>query len=321
MTAALIVTLGGFVFYNTNVLNEYITDDEMVARRADYERRYGKYEGKPQPQRTATNLRLDIHPADRSATMRGSFRLVNRNAEPIDSIHLEPAFHVKTRVTFDRPARMVVNDERLGHSIYALDRPLAPGDSMTLNFDVKYEPRGFGNGGFKASGAGQGVIENGTYLTGGALPVIGYQPMRELWSAEDRRKQGLPRQVTLAQLGDIAPNLAAERPATFEAIVGTDAGQVAVAPGELRRTWSEAERRYFHYVSDVPINGTDVFFSADYAVHRERWKHVDIQIYLHPGHSRHLERVLRSARAALEYNSAQFGTYPYRLLQIVDQHG
>src|SRR5688572_16678703 len=321
ITVALIITLGGFVFYNTNVLNEYITDEEMVQRRADYERKYGKYEGKPQPERTATSVRLEIYPGQRTATMRGTYHLVNRNTAPIDSIHLEPAFYVKTRVTFDRPARMVVNDEKLGHSIYALDRPLAPGDSMTLGFDVQYEPRGFSNTGLKASGAGQGVVENGTYLTGGALPVIGYQPIRELWSAEDRRKHGLPRQVTLAELGDIPSNLAAEPPATFEAIVGTDPNQVAVAPGELRRTWSEGGRRYFHYVSDVPINGTDIFFSADYAVHRERWKHVDIQIYLHPGHSRHLQRVLRSARAALEYNSAQFGTYPYRFLQIVEQPG
>jgi ABC-2 type transport system permease protein len=321
MTVVLILTLGGFIFYNTNVLNEYITDEEMVERRADYERQYGKYEGKPQPQRTATNLRIEIHPARRSATMRGSYRLVNRSAVPIDSIHLEPAFYVKTRVTFDRPARQVVADEKLGHSIYALDEPLQPGDSMTLSFDVLYEPRGFRNGGFRASGAGMGVVENGTYLTGGALPVIGYQPMRELWSAEDRRKHGLPRQVTLAELGDIAPDLAAEPPATFEAIVGTDADQVAVAPGELRRTWSEGGRRYFHYVSDVPIIGTDVFFSADYAVHRERWKEVDVQIFLHPGHAEHLQRLLRSVRASLDYYSTQFGPYPYRFLQIVEQPG
>ena len=321
LTFALIFTLGGFIFYNTNVLNEYITDDELVQRRADYEKVYGKYEGKPQPERTATKLSLEIYPEQRSATMRGTYRLVNRTSAPIDSIHLEPAFYVKTRVTFDRPSRMVVNDEKLGHSIYALDQPLAPGDSLTLNFDVQYQPQGFRNGGFRASGAGQGVLENGTHVTSGALPIIGYQRMRELWSAEDRRKHGLPRQVTLAELGDISPNLAAEPPATFEAIVGTDAGQVAVAPGELRRSWSEGARRYFHYVSDVPINGTDVFFSADYAVHRERWKHVDIQIYVHPGHAEHVERLVRSVRSALDYNSAQFGTYPYRFLQIVEQPG
>ena len=77
------------------MLNEYITDDELVQRRADYERQYGKYEGIPQPQRTATNLRIEIHPGRRAATMRGSYRLVNRAAVPIDSIHLEPAFYVE----------------------------------------------------------------------------------------------------------------------------------------------------------------------------------------------------------------------------------
>ena len=38
MAVALILTLGGFIFYNTNVINEYITDDELVERRAEHER-------------------------------------------------------------------------------------------------------------------------------------------------------------------------------------------------------------------------------------------------------------------------------------------
>ncbi|MGH8436747.1 MAG: ABC transporter permease, partial [Pseudomonas sp.] len=321
LTVVLILTLGGFIFYNTNVLHEYITDDELVERRAEYERRYGKYEGKPQPQRTATNLRIEIHPARRSATMRGSYRLVNRDAVPIDSIHLEPAFYVKTQVTFDRPARVVMADEKLGHFIYALDQPVQPGDSLTLSFAVQFEQGGFTNSGLRSSGAGMAIVENGSYFTGGALPVIGYQPMRELWSAEDRRKHGLPRQLTLAALADIDPNMAAGAAATFEAIVGTDADQVAVAPGELRRSWAEGGRRYFHYVSDVPINGMDVFFSAGYAVHRERWKDVDVQVFIHPAHTEHLERLLRGVRASLDYYSAQFGPYPYRFLQIVEQPG
>ncbi|HKG93830.1 MAG TPA: hypothetical protein VKA84_18115, partial [Gemmatimonadaceae bacterium] len=269
---------------------------------------------------------------------------------------LEPAFYVDTRVTFDRAFRHVLADDVIGHHIYALEEPLQPGDSLTLSFDVQLAPRGFRNSGSRSSGAGQAILENGTYFTGGALPVIGYHPLRELWSAEDRRKHGLPRQVTLPTPGDIDPSVAAGAAATFEAIVGTDDDQVAVAPGELRRTWSDPSagsggRRYFHYVSDVPINGMDVFFSANYAVHRERWKGIDpdtraargapepapqarrvaarvsggqaveIQIYLHPGHTKHLERLLRSVRASLDYYSAQFGPYPYRFLQIVEQPG
>ena len=47
--AGLILALGGFIFYNTNVLNEYLTASDMAERRAEYERRYGRYAGIPQP--------------------------------------------------------------------------------------------------------------------------------------------------------------------------------------------------------------------------------------------------------------------------------
>jgi ABC-type transport system involved in multi-copper enzyme maturation permease subunit len=313
----LILAVGGFIFYNTNVLHEYMTKDEMVQRRADYERLYGKYESIPQPARVGTKVNIQIYPDRRTATIHGSYRLVNRHAVPIDSVHVEPAFYVDTRVTFDRPFSQVVADAERGHDIYALKEPLQPGDSLTLEFDVQFEPRGFRNSASKTIA----IVENGTYFTNGALPVIGYQPLRELWSADDRRKYGLPRQLTLVPPGDVDPNVTAGAAATFEAIVGTDDDQVAVAPGELRRAWSGGGRRYFQYVSDVPINGMDVFFSADYAVHREQWKGIDLQVYVHPGHTKQVERLLRSVRASLDFYSAQFGAYPYRFLQVVEQPG
>jgi ABC-2 type transport system permease protein len=173
----------------------------------------------------------------------------------------------------------------------------------------------------RTSGAGIGIVKNGTYFTNGALPVVGYSPMRELWSAEDRRKHGLPRQVTVASPSDVDPSMAAGTPSTFEATVGTAADQIAVAPGELRRSWRERGRQYFQYVSDVPIAGMHVFFSADYRVHREQRNGVDVQVYVHPAHAKHLDKLLRSVRGAMDYNSAQFGTYPYRFLQIVEQPG
>ena len=214
-----------------------------------------------------------------------------------------------------------MKDDQQGHHIYALETPLQPGDSMLLDFDVRFARRGFSHGSLRSNGAGQAILPNGTYLTGSALPVIGYQPMRELWSAEDRRKHDLPRQITLPPPGDIDPHLVAWPAATFDAIVSTDADQVAVAPGELRRTWTEGGRTYFHYVSDVPITGMHVFVSADYTVHREQWNGVDIQVFLHPGHTKHVERLLRGVREALKYYSAQFGPYPLRFLQVVEQPG
>lgn len=316
LAMALVLGLGGFIFYNTNVLHEYRTAAGEVARRAAYERRYGRYEGIAQPRPVDTKLRIEIHPDRGAFSIRGSYRLVNDGAAPIDSIHLEPARGVETRVTFDRPARRVIADEALRHDVYALARPLAPGEAMTLSFDVRLEPRGFSH-----DGAGTPVVPNGTHLTSGALPAIGYQPSRELTGADDRRKHGLPRQVTFPAPEDVNPDVTAGPAYTFDAVIGTDADQVAVAPGVLRRAWTEGGRRYFHYTSDVPISGQLVFFSADYVVHRERWKDVDVQVYLHPSHTANRDRLLRSARASLDYYTTRFGPYPHPFLQFIEQPG
>jgi ABC-2 type transport system permease protein len=321
LAVVLIITLGGFIFYNTNVLNEFITDEELVRRRAAYERVYGAYEGKPQPSITDTRLSVDIFPDRGEATLKGSYRLVNRHSVPIREVHIEPAFHLETKMQFDRAARVVVADDTLGHHIYALADPLQPGDSLTLHFDVKIGRPGFRNAGVRASGAGRDIVRNGSYFTNGSLPTIGYSPMRELWSSDERRKYGLPRQVTVQTPSDVDPRMAAGDGSTFDAVISTSADQVAVAPGELRRSWSAGGRRYFHYASDIPIGGMHYFWSAKYKVHREQRNGVDVQVYVHPDHARHLDRLLGSVRAALDYNSAQFAPYPYRFLQIVEQPG
>jgi aminopeptidase N len=103
--------------------------------------------------------------------------------------------------------------------------------------------------------------------------------------------------------------------------VGTDEGQVALAPGALRRTWAEGGRRYFHYVTDVPIDNDYAFYSADYAVHEGRWKDVAIQVFHHPGHGHNVARMVKSVQASLDYLSEQFGPYPHRQLRFVEHPG
>jgi hypothetical protein len=96
----------------------------------------------------------------------------------------------------------------------------------------------------------------------------------------------------------------------FEAVVGTDEDQVAVAPGALRRTWTEAGRRYFHYSSDAPIGTEWAFFSADFRVHEGRWN---------PSTGSGQAVAMRSVRASLDFYTHHFGPYPYRHLGIVEQ--
>lgn len=288
----LILTSGGFIFYNTSVGVESATAAERMEQLAEYERRYGRYEGIPQPRLTGTNLHVEIYPDRRAVEIRGTYHLVNRSGGSIDSIHVGTASGVETgEVTFDRPAARVVADDDLGHRIYALEQPLQPGDSLWLDFEVRFEPRGFSGRGVAAP-----VAANGTNFTNEWLPAIGYQPFRELSDAQARQAHGLAPRPPIPSLDDPAARndmTGAERIA-FEAVVGTDEDQIAVAPGTLRRTWTEGGRRYFHYSSDVPIGNEYVFFSADYALHEERWNGVAIQVFHHPGNAANLDRMVRS---------------------------
>ena len=328
--AGLILTVGGFIFYSTTVLNGSRTASDTIERHVEYERRYGQYEGIPQPRMTGTSLHVEIYPGQRKAEIRGTYLLVNSNAVAIDSIHLATASEVKTAVTLDRPAALVLADEDLGHRIYALDTPLQPGDSLRLGFEVRFEPRGFRNDGGLPVDAS--VVANGTFFTNQDwLPAIGYQANRELSDAGDRRAHGLAPRPAIPSLYDVAAlqdETGKERIA-FEAVVGTDEDQIAVAPGAQRRTWTEGGRRYFRYSTDAPIGNEYAFFSADYAVHEAEWNDpaagsgqvVAIRIFHHPGHTANLDRMLRSVRASLNHYTKQFGPYPYRHISLVEHPG
>ncbi|MCC3152465.1 M1 family aminopeptidase [Hymenobacter sp. BT770] len=318
-----IFLFGGFIFYNTNVLHDYLSAAETTAQRAAYEQLYRRYLNVPQPLLTGVNLRVEIYPQQRAVDIRGSYLLVNNSPSPIDSIHLATGAGVETAaVHFDRPFKQVHRDAEHGYHMYALTRPLRPGDSLRLSFQVTHQARGFSN-----SGADAQVLANGTSFRNLEwLPVLGYQPYRELDEAGARKAYGLAARPATYSLYDVAARRYAPFPEQIrlEAIVGTDVNQTVVAPGTLRRTWTKAGRRYFHYATDAPIRNEYAFFSANYAVQEGKWrnpsapdKEVAIQVYYPPGLKENPARMVRSAQASLDHYTKQFGPYPYRQLRFV----
>ncbi|WP_321475102.1 hypothetical protein [uncultured Paludibaculum sp.] len=321
---ALVVTLGGFIFYNTNVLHEYVSVSKRVERAAEYERRYGKYAGLAQPKLTGISLRVEIYPNKREMEIRGSYGLANTSPAAIDSIHVTTVPWAEAgAVSVDRPASAVLVDDDLGYRIYRLEKPLQPGDSLHLSFKVNVAAHGFRN-----DGADTLILANGTSFTNlDLLPAVGYQRNRELNSVTARRQYGLARRPAVPSLDDAGARLVrvGGDPITFEAIVGTSGDQVAVAPGVLRRTWTEGGRRYFHYVTDVPINNHFGVSSARYALREEQWKApadtgqaVAIQVFHHPGHAANLARMVASVRASLDHYTRHFGPYPYSYIRLIE---
>ncbi|UOQ69415.1 M1 family metallopeptidase [Hymenobacter volaticus] len=319
-----ILLLGGFIFYNTNVLHDYASAAETAAQRATYEQRYRQYRNAPQPLLTGVKLQVEIYPQQRAVAIEGTYRLVNHSPAPIDSIHLATGAGVETTaITFDQTAKAVLRDAEQGYYVYTLARPLAPGDSLRLRFQVKHHAQGFANDGAEAQ-----VTTNATSFRNLEwLPVIGYQPYRELDEAGARKAYGLPPRPATYSLYDGAARRYAPFPEQirFEAVVGTDAAQTVVVPGTLRRTWTNVGRRYFHYATETPIRNEYAFFSARYAVLEAKWRNpaagpeqeVAIQIYYPPGLTANPARMVRSAQASLNYYAKQFGPYPHRQLRFV----
>ena len=318
---AIVAGAGGFIFYQTHVLRDQPGAAEAEERRAEYERRYGQYASIPQPVVTATKLEVDFYPRRGTATIRGSYRLENRSRTRIDAIHVAISNGPDTTtVSFDRPSRLTLGDDERGHRIYALNRGLEPGESMRMEFTAAIASHPF------ASYGTPPVVRNGSMLTHRPgrgdhwLPLIGYQAPRELDDPSLRKKYGLRARSPYPQLGDVAVGNEQKGYETIEleTIVGTDADQIGVAAGALRRTWTENGRRYVHYSTDIPISNAWTITSANYAVHRAKWRDVDIEIFHHPAHTANLERMVHGVQASLEYNTRHFGPYPHRQVRLVE---
>ena len=320
LAALLIGGLGGFIFYNTNVLNEYSTTREQAALLAEYERTYKRFEDAHHPRITRAELRVELYPAESAADLRGSFMLLNDREQPIDSVHLSFSPDVETRaLEFGRPAQRVLHDSELDYAIYRLEQPLAPGDSIEMRFDVRYRRRGFRN-----SGEPTAMVENGASFSRLWLPSPGYRPARELKDAHVRAEHGLPPRAAAPSPYDSAAARAAAtsvrgaEPVRVDAVIGTDATQTAITVGTLVREWRENGRRYFHYRTEPAVPFGSPFLSGRYAIGEASWGDVPLRVYYHPTHHVNVERMLRGMRASLDYYSREFGPYQFDELRIVE---
>src|SRR3954454_21564979 len=135
--------------------------------------RYSRVADLPQPVVTAAGPRVEVHPETTAVEMRGTYRLVNRTAAPIRTVHVETprergGYSVRA-MSFDRAAKPQLTDAAYGYRIFELAQPLAPGESLQFRFEVSFRPRGFAEGRQQTK-----VVRNGSSFDRMLLPFIGY---------------------------------------------------------------------------------------------------------------------------------------------------
>ncbi len=326
---------GLFIYYNTSVLNEFIGEDEADARLANYEREYRRYKNVFMPRITDVKTEVDIFPEDRRVEIRGAYELVNKEATPIDSLHLTipPKVTINSielrdqrKVLVDdiefRDYTVLLSDSVLGYYIYDLQEPLAPGDSLELRFDLTLENPGFVN--HKPNNQ---VVQNGTFFHNlEYFPSLGYNDMDQLQDQGKRRKHGLPPVQRMNKIDDefarryTTFTRGADR-ITFETTISTSADQIAIAPGYLQEERIEGDRRYFRYRMDEPFLNFYSYLSADYTVRRDRWNEVEIEVYYHEPHDYNVDLMISAVKSSLDYFTKNFGPYQHSIVRIIEFPG
>jgi hypothetical protein len=316
--ALLFLGSGALLWYNLEHVGAYRSAWTKDRLRAEYELRYHRYAKTAQPRIAKVDLQVDIMPASRTLKVKGAYQLENRSGAPIGEVFLTQQPGPSLRPRFSQPVRLLSADAERGFYRYALLTPMAPGARLALEFELEDAP-----GGVLGLGRDTAVVGNGTFFSNEILPHVGYQHKVELQDDRDRKRHGLAPKDAMAARDDAAARannyLGGDADwVRFDAVVSTSLDQIAVAPGTLDSEWMAKGRHYFHYRMDKPILNFYTFQSARYEVRHDRWQDVTIDVYYQPGHDFNVDRMIRGAKAALEYGSKQFGPYQHRELRIAE---
>jgi hypothetical protein len=328
MVAAAVVWLGtgAFIYYNTNILNDYVAHTALGAEhgQAAYEKALLRYETVPQPKIVSVKLDVQLYPKAVRAETTGSYVIENRTSAPISDLHVAWNQALQLQSLDVGPATLQKEYKDLAYRIYRLATPLAPGERRTLRFKTLLEERGFPH----ARPLTQ-IVENGTFLNNLAIaPWLGVQRRAFLTDRTVRRRNGLPAELRPPKLEDAradAYNYISHDSDFVDAEISvtTDADQTPLAPGY---TVSDVVRNGRHTVvmrTEAPILQFFSIQSARYAIARDVWTgkdghKVDLAVYHYPGHDHNTQRILSAMKASLALYSERFGPYQFHQARILE---
>jgi len=319
LTGVSFAAMGGWIYYNTKVLNPLHGSKDNERLQADYEKTYKPLDKAPQPRPLSLHYAIDIFPQTRNIVMRGEEVIYNPYPQPLQEVHF--SLDRNYDVVMDIPgASLSKDDKRLHYRIYRFDSPLQAGEQRTMHFTVKSDTRGFEN-----EVSNRSIVQNGTFFNSTIAPLIGYDNQRELGDAVTRKRYGLTELDLMPALerdctADCRENYIGGHSdwVDVDTIISTSADQMAIAPGSLVRQWQENGRNFYEYKLDHPALNFYSFMSANYMVAREEWNGIKLEVYYIKEHPWNVPRMTNSIKKSLDYYTRNFGPYMQKQARIIE---
>jgi len=321
LAAGLLVAVGsgGFIAYNTMVLNTYESHLDREQKTADLEKTLLHYETLPQPKITDVTLNIDLRPKTLEATTQGVYVMQNRTNAPIRELHVR--FDPDTRVDSlsVEGARPTKTYERFNYRILTFDTPMQPGETRRLAFTTWIGQRGFKN-----SDEIQRIAANGSFINNMEIsPELGMDRSGLLQDRAKRRKYNLPPELRMAKLEDVGArqfNFLTKSADWVNAdlTVSTDADQTPIAPGYAVSDTIAGGRHVVRFKTEAPILPFFDIQSGRYQVKAETYKGIKLAVYYDPQHPWNIDRMISALKLGLDYDQANFSPYQFRQIRILE---
>jgi ABC-2 type transport system permease protein len=319
IAAVVFIGSGANIYYNTRVLNKFVTADEFRDLQADYEKTYSAHKDDNNPIVTSVDIQADIFPKQRRIEATADITVENRGESPISRFLIAWPQHAKASdVKFDGGS-IVDRDEVLNSAWFEFSTPLAVGETRSGVLTTLID-----HDGFKDQGEDFTILENGTFINNGELlPYFGYNQRYQLIDRHERRKRDLGDPQRAHKLEDDSRygESALDRSITFidfKATLSTSSDQIAIAPGYLTQEWQDGGRNYFRYEMDSPILNFFNINSGRMSVKKEEYQGVSIEVYYHPSHHWNIDDMIESTKDSLDYFQDAFGPYQHRQYRIIE---
>ena len=252
--AFLFTAIGGWIAYNTTILNAYQPPGKEETA-ATIEKRFKQYESLPMPVVTETDVAIELYPDEGYFVANGEYLLENRSDRPINEIHLLTFINLELDDVSYPGATLREAHPEWGYYIYDLAEPMKVGDRQRLSFKTYTpQPQGFRN---QVDSDDvymvypNDVVGNGTNLYSPfILPFVGYTKMVEQKKAWLRQKLDLPPldQRMRPHSDPIGQSQALMVThlgwGKITITIGTSEEQTAITSGHLIGEWTECDVNY-----------------------------------------------------------------------------
>jgi ABC-2 type transport system permease protein len=304
------LSTSGMIFYKTNIETEYLSSDEFLDRRADYEKKYKHFDEVNWMYPISIYTDVALYPDERSYSVDAVYTLMNKS----DSVVNRALFIEKktiTEIKLER-ATLVNTDPIHGIFEFQFDTPVQPGDTVKLEFSA--------DGSHKGLQSGNDLVDNGSYVhLRDFSPFLGYTQSLEIRNNPERNKRGLPRKsFERPSAADFDVMESGFGRVDFETILSVPASQTGVTVGRLEEEWTENNRNYYRFKSQNPVAPAISYHSGVYEVEQEKYQGITLEHYFHSEHAFNNSTIMNSMKHTLDYAQQEFGDYHLDHLRIAE---